>query len=72
MNSSNDIYNNSPINNCGDKLIDLVNSNTNRFRDQFENFLHQKVSQQTTTLSPSPTTGEDDLEYNDELFVFYM
>jgi len=72
MISSNVIENKSSINDFGEKLIDLANSNTNRFRDRFENFLHKKVTREITKLCSSSTTNEDHLEYIDELFVLYI
>ncbi len=45
--------------NSGEKLIDSATSATNRFRDRFENFLHEKVIRQAT--SSSSITGADDL-----------
>jgi hypothetical protein len=42
-----------------EKLTDSAESATNRFRDRFEDFLHQDTSQPTTTSpvgSPPPAT----------------
>jgi hypothetical protein len=44
MQSSNGIGNKSPITDSNDKLINLAHSNTNRFRDRFENFLHREAN----------------------------
>ncbi len=60
------------VTDCGEKPIDLLNSSTNEFRDRFETFLHKKVTRLTKILSPSSTTGEDELEYIDKLFIFYV
>ena len=57
MDSSNDIDKKSLTTDRREKLIDLADSATNRFRDRFENFLNRKVARQTPITKSSSEMG---------------
>ncbi|CAF0976650.1 unnamed protein product [Rotaria sordida] len=65
MNSNNNFEIKPPVSNMGEKqlekLIDSAESATNRFRDRFEDFLYQGISQQqlpaATTIPPATPDG---------------